>query len=597
MYRHYNRVYFLFIIMEQNIAAFNDHFKSIRAQEKYIALIERSNIYYIVRRRQNFLTYIYNLYTREVVHCGTFTGIPEPALVFECRLFSDLIHIRAILPNEIKINVFMNTTQVPWRNYDMPRMSILWYFNNSPRLIVKNLESINNQIPVIYNYQTHDIQHMHINMPVILCVNPAETHYAYIDTNYAGYIYEINTNNITPINLDLKNLEEDITINYMFWDTDNVIWIGAGIHMIAYDINKKISAHIKMQYEDMSSQLDPMTPVSNRIHTSEDDKINIYMLKNFQMEKLLEITEDLYDDDDDEDDEEDEDEDGYHDYADLTNIWIVGKSVYRYYASHNMIQYNKISSHTTVKYKLLTTRYKLMNRAKDFENYFKPFIDHIKKLHPQDRDILGQHILKHIKTKLDEYNTTHQLQTPSAEYLKKYFDEVKRYYYKLIKKYHPNTRIFFNPSEEKKYNLGVIVEEKRKNDNVQMIAAINKMSTSIHTLVYKRNLQFNKYHERNDEKYKQAYEHLHDTLMRRIPKYIKRLTDLENMPHPTKPTKKLYMQILPLIETTLSDFQRILNQPINIENNRSSSDNSSGGISKSSGGSRGSRGGSRVSPL
>ncbi len=33
----------------------------------------------------------------------------------------------------------MDTTQIPWRNYDMPQMVIRWYFQNSPRLIVSNI--------------------------------------------------------------------------------------------------------------------------------------------------------------------------------------------------------------------------------------------------------------------------------------------------------------------------------------------------------------------------------------------------------------------------------------------------------------------------
>ncbi len=573
--------------MEQNVDTFNDYFGSLRAQSKYIILIEQSNIYYVLSRRQNYLIYRYNLYTREVVHCGTFTNVPIGDVTFQCRFFSNICHIKVTSANS-KINVFMNMSQIPWSNYDMPRMSILWYFNNSPRFILKKLENIHDII--IYNYITHDIQHIqNINQPLILCVNQAETHIAYIDTNYSGYIYEINTNISTSINLNIQINDNKQEIGYMYWDINNVIWIGSDVNIIAYDVNKKISASIRMPDDMIGITNNPMEQLSNIIYTFSDvNIINIYRLNNFQIEKILEIKENLFDGEEDEDEDEDDDDDD-DEYSDMTCMWIVGKSIYRYYKTHNMIQYNKISNHSTVKYKLLTTRYKLMNRAKDFDNYFKPFLDNIKKLQPRDRDVLGQHIANHIKTKLDEYNTMHQIQPPSNEYLKKYFDEVKRYYYNLIKKYHPNTiKMFFNPTEEKKYNL--VVEEKRKNDNVKMIAAINKMSTSIHSLIYKRNLQFNKYMERKDAKYKEAYEHLHDTLMRRITKYNKRLTELLDTPHPTKPTKKLYTQLHSLIQTTLNEFQKISKQPIEINSSRSSSDSNS--ISKSS-----SSGGSRVSPL
>ncbi len=558
--------------MDHNISQFN----AVIGVRFKICYIDKHYIYYLIKRRQRIYSiYQYNLYTKETITCGAFRGPnDEDTDRIDMRFFgNNLVHI---LFSPDNIDIFLNTSHIPWETYTFPinPINILAYSNNNPMFIIKQNRDVN-----LYNYITGTSQvilNQNIGKLQRICFNPSETHCAYITLpNKQLYIYEFRTNTTTPINISLQVMQEDDN-KFMFWDADNIIWICVGQHIHAYNPDKNIYTKVQLIDNEDIFNYNTLCKPNNYIYTiisSETTRICIYKLHNFKVDNVLDF--------------EINTEVG----PSFLNMWVDNKHSFIYDDEANVITYHKIPTvGTNIQNKLLSKRFQLKNRVMDFESYFKPFINDVKKLNPRERDALEQRIKHDVKTKIDQFNTTHHLPTPSTEYLTKYFDALRRYYYRLIIKFHPNIDEFFNTTEQTKYNL----VSKPKNDTSGIITTISKMNATIQRLLYKRNLQFNKYIEYKDDQHKQAYDKLNDQFLKRIEKYNKYLTDLMDVSHPKYPNKKLYTGIYPLIQSTLKEFKSLTQQPIPITN-RSSSDISSVGKSSKGSGSSGRSG--AIKPL
>ncbi len=559
--------------MDYNISQFNE---TIGITYK-ICYIDKHHIYYLIKRRQRiYFIYRYNLYTKETVSCGRFRGPnDEDTDRIDMRFFRDIVHIY-FSPNNV--DIFLNTSQLPWETYNFPldAIDIYAYFNNSPSCIIKHNRDIN-----LYNYTTGTLQVIPIQNSLkisIICLNPAETHCAYIThQNKQLYVYEFRTNTTTPINISLQVMNET-DHNYMFWDTDNIIWICVGRHIHAYHPDKNIYTNVQLNDHEDIFNYNTLSKPNNYIYTLFNETpahICIYKLHHFKVDKVSEFH--------------------FESQVDppFLNMWIDNNHSFIYDDEANAIIYHKIPTvKSNIKNKLLNKRFQLVNRVKDFDSYFKPFINDIKKLNPRERDALEQRIQNDIKVKMDQFNTEHHISAPSQEYLTKYFDAMRRYYYRLIIKLHPTPDIFFNEVEQKRYNL---VLSKPKNNTSEIISTITKMNTSIQRLLYKRNLQFNKYVEYKDDQHKQAYDQLNDQFLKRVEKYQKYLGNLLNVEHPKHPNKKLYTSLYPLIQSTMKELQLMTQQPIPITSRSSSSDISSGSKSGGSSGRSGGSGG--IKPL